>query len=315
MLNLFQEATLPKLSETSLYIKYDETSNISQSIKDEILSSAGTTVKPDDLKEILSMIRLNGDANAKKAVDAYVNGDIVIIYNKETSRIPPSLPYIVMNYKGKPTAFVFADKVVNKIGSTADYTNLMATMEAAYLALNLQKTPDMFIMNSQLMLTLCKIYTLMVVAPLEQKVYMKGDNLNKAMMYIIVYFYNMIRGGDIRFENIPFRSLMKDKIDPAVANQIIDEVVSNSDKTFIGLIKLIQKINQIRYKNLDAMYMSYFTSVCGVTLIFALENISYLFMLITSALYKTQLTAYGINKLLSMDAKKASVQTAALLAR
>ena len=315
MLNLFQEATLPKLSETSLYIKYNETSHISKDIKDEILGSANTVVKPDALKEILSMIRLNGDANAKKAVDAYINGDIVIIYNKETSKIPPSLPYIVMNYKGKLTAFVFADKVVNKLGSTADYTNLMATMEAAYLALNLQKTPDMFTMNSQLMLTLCKIYTLMVVAPLEQKVYMKGDNLNKAMMYVIVYFYNMFRGGDLRLESIPFRSLMKDKIDPAVANQVIDEVVSNTDKSFMGLIALIQKINPLRYKNLDAMYMSYFTSVCGVSLIFALENIGYLFMLITSATYKTQLTAYGINKALAMDCKRATVQTAALLAR
>ena len=315
MLNLFQEATLPKLSETSLYIKYNETSHISKDIKDEILGSANTVVKPEALKEILSLIRLNGDANAKKAVDAYINGDIVIIYNKETSKIPPSLPYIVMNYKGKLTAFVFADKVVNKLGSTADYTNLMATMEAAYLALNLQKTPDMFTMNSQLMLTLCKIYTLMVVAPLEQKVYMKGDNLNKAMMYVIVYFYNMFRGGDLRLESIPFRSLMKDKIDPAVANQVIDEVVSNTDKSFMGLIALIQKINPLRYKNLDAMYMSYFTSVCGVSLIFALENIGYLFMLITSATYKTQLTAYGINKALAMDCKRATVQTAALLAR
>lgn len=315
MLNLFQEATLPKLSETSLYIKYNETSHISKDIKDEILGSANTVVKPEALKEILSLIRLNGDANAKKAVDAYINGDIVIIYNKETSKIPPSLPYIVMNYKGKLTAFVFADKVVNKLGSTADYTNLMATMEAAYLALNLQKTPDMFTMNSQLMLTLCKIYTLMVVAPLEQKVYMKGDNLNKAMMYVIVYFYNMFRGGDLRLESIPFRSLMKDKIDPAVANQVIDEVISNTDKSFMGLIALIQKINPLRYKNLDAMYMSYFTSVCGVSLIFALENIGYLFMLITSATYKTQLTAYGINKALAMDCKRATVQTAALLAR
>ena len=315
MLNLFQEANLPKLSETSLYIKYNETSNISQNIKDEILGSLNTVVKPEDLKEILSMIRLNGDANAKKAVDAYVNGEIIIIYNKETSKIPAALPYIVMNYKGKLTAFVFADKVVNKIGSTADYTNLMATMEAAYLALNLQKTPDMFIMNSQLMLTLCKIYTLMVVAPLEQKVYMKGDNLNKAMMYVIVYFYNMIRGGDLKLESIPFRSLMKDKIDPAVANQVIDEVVSNTDKSFMGLIALIQKINPLRYKNLDAMYMSYFTSVCGVSLIFALENLGYLFMLITSATYKTQLTAYGINKALALDCKRATVQTAALLAR
>ena len=316
MLNLFQEAALPKLSETSLYMKYNETSGISQSIKEEILGSATTKVKPEDLKEIIAMIRLNGDAIAKAACDSFMAGEIVLIYNKETSKIPPALPYIVMNFKGKLTAFVFADKVVNKLGSTSDYTNLMATLEAAYLALKLQQEPTKFTMNAQLMLTLCKIYTLMVIAPLEQKVYMKGDNLNKAMMYVIVYFYNMVRGGNaMTFESIPFKSLMRDKIDAAVANQIIDDVVGNEDKTFIGLIKLIQKINPLRYKNLDAMYMSYFTSVCGITLIFALENIGYLFMLIASALYKTPLTAYGINKALGIDCKRASAQLTTILAR
>jgi hypothetical protein len=68
---------------------------------------------------------------------------------------------------------------------------------------------------------------------------------------------------------------------------------------------MISSLNPIRYKDLEAMYMSYFTSVCGISLIFALENISYLFLLITSSQYKTQLTAYGINKIVSMPVKKA----------
>jgi hypothetical protein len=305
MLELFQEASIPKLSETALYMKFNETSDITNCIKSEITQSKETIVAPETIKEILALIRLNGDAIAKKSVDAYLNGEIVIIFNKATSKIPASLPFIVMGYKGTPTAFVFADKVVNNITSASEYTSLMAVMEAAYLALKLNTNMDSFLMNAQLMLTLCNIYTLMVVAPLEQRLYMKGDNLNKAMMYVIVYFYNMFRGDNMTVENIPFKRLLNDRVDPGIANQIIDDVVSNPDKSFMGLLKLISKINPIRYKDLDAMYLSYFTSTCGVSLIFALENIAYLFLLISSASYKTQITSYSLNKTVAMPCKKA----------
>lgn len=305
MLQLFQEASVPKLSETSLYMKFNETSDITNNIKAEIAQSKENIVAPETIKEILALIRLNGDAIAKKSVDAYLKGEMVIIHNKATSKIPASLPFIVMGYKGTPTAFIFADKVVNNITAASEYTNLMAVMEAAYLALKLNTSPDLFLMNSQLMLTLCNIYTMMVVAPLEQRLYMKGDNLTKAMMYVISYFYNIFRGDNMTVESIPFKRLLNDKVNPDIANQIIDDVVSNPDKSFMGLLKMISKINPIRYKDLDSMYLSYFTSTCGVSLIFALENIAYLFLLISSASYKTTITSYSLNKTVSMPCKKA----------
>ena len=305
MLQLFQEASIPKLSETALYVKFNETSDITNNIKAEIANSKENIISPDAIKEIVALIRLNGDAIAKKAVDAYLKGEIVIIHNKATSKIPPNLPFIVMGYKGTPTAFIFADKFVNTITAASEYTNLMAVMEAAYLALKLNKSPDMFLMNSQLMLTLCNIYTMMVVAPLEQRLYMKGDNLTKAMMYVITYFYNMFRGDNMQVESIPFKRLLNDKVNPDIANQIIDDVVSNPDKSFMGLLKLISKINPLRYKDIDSMYLSYFTSTCGVSLIFALENLSYLFLLISSASYKTTITSYSLNKTVAMPCKKA----------
>lgn len=305
MLQLFQEASVPKLSETSLYMKFNETSDITNNIKAEISQSKENIVAPETIKEILALIRLNGDAIAKKSVDAYLKGEMVIIHNKATSKIPASLPFIVMGYKGTPTAFIFADKVVNNITAASEYTNLMAVMEAAYLALKLNVSPDLFLMNSQLMLTLCNIYTMMVVAPLEQRLYMKGDNLTKAMMYVISYFYNIFRGDNMTVESIPFKRLLNDKVNPDIANQIIDDVVSNPDKSFMGLLKMISKINPIRYKDLDSMYLSYFTSTCGVSLIFALENIAYLFLLISSASYKTTITSYSLNKTVSMPCKKA----------
>ena len=303
MLQIFQEAELPKLSETSLFTKFNETSDISMTIKNEIKKSAQYVVSPETLKEILALMKLNGDAIVRKAIEEYMAGKIVVIFNK-TSDIPPALPFIVVG-KNNPVAYIFADKFMNNISSTQEYTSLMAVMEAAYLARLLYTRPDAFLMNAPLMLTLCNIYTLMAASPLEQKLYMKGDNLNKAMLYLISYFYRMIRGGDITATTLPYRRIMLEKIDENVVNSIIDDVLANNDNSFMGLLKLIQKINPIRYKDLDAMYMSYFTSTCGIPIIFALENISYVFLLVTSAEYKTQITGYGLNKTVAMPCKKA----------
>ena len=304
MLQIFAEAALPKLSETALFTKFDESSDISNKIRDAIKKCEQYVVSPDALKEILALMRLNGDAIVKKAIDADNNKKIVVIFNKATSEIPPALPYIVVG-KNNPVAYIFADRFMNNITSTSEYTSLMAVMEAAYLALLLYTRPDTFLMNAPLMLTLCNIYTLMAAAPLEQKLYMKGDNLNKAMLYIISYFYRMIRGGDLTAATLPYKRIMLEHIDESVVNTILDDVLANNDTSFMGLLKNIQKINPIRYKDIDTMYMSYFTSTCGIPIIFALENISYLFLLITSAEYKTAITSYGLNKTVAMPCKKA----------
>lgn len=304
MIKLIQEAELPKLSQTSLYEKFDKSSNITKSVIDEIQSGKEYRVKPEDIPEIISLMRLNGDPIAKKAVESFQNNEIVIFFNKETSKIPAVLPYIVMTKGNDTRAFVFADRVVNNINSTQEYTSLMAVLEAAYLALQLNKNPSAFVMNRPLMLTLGNIYTLMAVTPLEQKVYMKGDNLVKTMLYLFAYFYRMIDGPE--FTIIPaYKRIISDKIEESVVKQIMEEVRSLEDFSFMSVIELIKQINPVRYKDIDVLYMTHFNSTCGTSLIFALENLAYLFLLITSSTYKTGITAYGINKVVNMPAKKA----------
>jgi hypothetical protein len=304
MIQLFQEAELPKLSQTSLYEKFNQSSGITKSVIEEIQSGKEHRVKPEDIPEIISLIRLNGDPIAKKAVEAFQNNEIVIFFNKETSKVPTALPYIVMTKGNDTRAFVFADRVVNNINSTQEYTSLMAVIEAAYLALRLTKNPNSFVMNRPLMLTLGNIYTLMAVTPLEQKIYMKGDNLVKTMLYLFAYFYRMIDGPE--FTIIPaYKRIISDKIEDSVVKQIMEEVRSLEDNSFMSVLNLIKQINPVRYKDIDVLYMTHFNSTCGTSLIFALENLSYLFLLISSATYKTGVTAYGINKVVNMPAKKA----------
>jgi len=307
MLEFFQEATLPKLSETDLYQRFNQTSKIGSNVISEIKNSKETTVNPEDLKEVVALIRLNGTVVAKRAVDAFLSGKIVIIYNKATSKIPETLPYIVIGKEGKYTAYIFADKFMNKINASSEYTKLMAVMEAAYVSLQFNNNSTKFVMNSEMMLTLCNLYTMMVCAPIEQRLYVKGENLNKAMLYTIAHFYNVVRGNEITETSIPIKRLMKDKIDPNIAKQIVSEVVANDDKSLMGLIRMITKINPVRYASLEETYLRYFITSCGSNIMFALEYIPCLFLLVSSATYKTALTPVSLNNLVSAPCKKAEL--------
>lgn len=305
MIQFIQETSLPKLSQTSLYEKYNETNDISNSVREELKRSKNYIVKPESIEEVIAIMKLNGDPICKKAVEAYLKGDIVIIDNKETSKIPTCLPYMIIGQGGEVKAYIFANTFLDLITSPQETPKLMAVLEASYIALALTRKPNSILMNSQLMLTLCKIYVTMMAAPLQQKVYMKGDNLNKAMIYFITYFYMLFKDvNDIDVTTIPFNKILDDKIDNKVAGVIIEDAKTVQDHNFMALIEKIKKINSVRYKDLNAMYLSYFVTVCGTPILFSIENISYLFLLLTSSAYKTNMTGYGLNKIIQLTSKK-----------
>lgn len=303
MIQVFQESELPKLSQTALYAKFNETSNISKSVVDEISNSKDKIVKKEEISELLSLMKLNGDPIIKKAINDFENGKIVIVFNKETSVIPPTLPFIV-NLRGTDAvAYIFADKFMNNVKNASEYTILMAVMEAAYLAKEIQLRPTAFINNRPLMLNLCNLYTLMTVSPMEQRLYIKGENLTKAMLYIISFFYKIIDGNE--FTIIPgYKRIISDKIDDGVVKQIESEVRALPSTSFIEFLGVIKRLNPIRYEDIDQMYMTYFIRTCGISLCFALECIPYLFLLVTSTAYKTGLTTPGLNKLLAPQIRK-----------
>lgn len=298
MLEFLTEQTLPKLSQTSLFIKFNETDSLAKNAVSEINKSKEYQVAPDQISEIMALMKLNGDAVVKRALKTYEDGDIVIIFNKETSQISNVLPYIIMSKDGGAKAYIFAHKVVDNLKSSNEYTKLMAVLEAAYLALRLQQNPSKFLSNRPLVLSFCNLYTAMVSAPLEQKLYMKGENLTKAMLYIMSFFYKMIDGEMFDVNALPSisKKIISDKVNPSTIKEIGMEVKNLPDTNFMSLINLIKQINPIRYKDLDTMYMTYFIGVCGTSIIFALENLQYLFLLFTSSAYKTGLTGYALNK-------------------
>lgn len=302
MIQFFIEAALPKLSQTSLYDKYNKASGITEAVKTEFAHINDFAIKSTDIQDVVSFMRLNGDAILKKAIAAWDKGDIVVTFNP-ASKIPPVLPYIIAG-KETPRCYVFGSTLMSKLTNQSEIINLMAGLEAGYIALCMYRTPNRFINNRDLVLALCTAYQYMVNAPLEQRLYMKGDNLVKAMLYSIAFFYKMIDGENMSAEKINVKRMLNQKVEPSMVKQIVDQVKEMEGCNFMDLLKLISNINPVRYKNLDSMYMNYFNASCGVYLVFALENPQYLMMLITSAAYKTKLTNFGLNKLISIPCKK-----------
>jgi len=266
-------------------------------------------------------MKLNGDAIVKKAVSAYEKGDIYIHFNEDfmlssDSNIPGVLPFMIVGKDGGHKGVIFATTFMKNIKSDREYRSLMAVLEACYVALEMTKSPSKFTNNRMLVQRLCLTYTLMATAPLEQRLYVKGENLTKAMLYSLAFFYKMIDGNDkLDAGSLPIKSIILDKVDKKLVDEIIAEVKALPDTNFMGLVELFKKINPIRYKDLDALYMSYFTSTCGVSLIFALENISYLFLLISSAAYKTSITSYSLNKTVAMPCRKAVTLLSSVVAQ
>ena len=312
MFMIYQEADLPKLSQTSIYDKFNQTSGVTASVKSVLSNLSESIVRPDAIPEMIALMKLNGSPIIKKAIAAYEKGDIVVSFSKVQTQIPPSLPYIIVNQGGTAKCFMFADKVVSKLNNQTEYMNFMATLEAAYLALMLYKNPNKFINNRNLMFTLANVYCLMTSAPLEQRLYMKGENLTKAMIYIITYFYRMIDGDRITPDNIPYKRMINDKLDSGLIKQIVSEIKALPDLGFFNVLGLIKNLNPVRYKNLDNVYLRDFTSACGVPLMFGIENIGYLFMLVTCANYKSSLTQYNLNKAASMPVRKVIKELAAM---
>lgn len=313
MIKIFQEAALPKLSQTSLYQKFDENTGLTAALKEELSTASEYIKKPEELKELIALMQLNGDAVVKKAITAWEKGEIVVIFNHETSKIPSTLPYVIIGKEGSQKCYIFADKVMTNLASANEYVNLMATLEAGFLALRLQQNPTRFTGNRNVMLIFADIFQFMVLCPLEIRLYMKGDNLTKAMMYAIAFFYKIIDGEAMSVESINFKKLMKDKVNNALAKQVVEEVKALPSASFMDLLELIKKINPVRYGNLDAVYMQHFISCCGVYITFALENPAYLFLLMTSASYKTKLTSFNMNKLVGLYSKKCITQLVSIV--
>lgn len=303
MIQIIQESEIPKLSQTALYQQFNETSNISKLVVDEISNAKDKIVKKEDISELFALMKLNGDPIIKKAINDYEDGKIIIIFNKETSEVPMTLPFIISSKGVDSVAYIFANVFMNNVKNPSEYTTLMAVMEAAYLAKEMQMKPEAFINNRPLMLNLCNLYTLMVITPLEQRLYIKGENLTKAMLYVISFFYKMIDGED--FTIIPgYKKIISDKVDDKLVDQIQSEVRSLPDGSFMGLLELIKRINPVRYEDIQSMYMTHFIRSCGTSLCFALECLPYLFILVTSSSYRTGLTTPSINKLLAPQIRK-----------
>ena len=143
---------------------------------------------------MLSLMKLNGDGIVKKAITAYEKSEITIIFDKQNSKIPAIIPYIIINKGSVPHGYIFASTFMNKINSNQEYVKLMSVIESTYLALQLKKYQTKFTNQRQTIFTMCKIYVSMVTTPLEQRLYMKGEHLTKARLYAMAYFMKLIDG-------------------------------------------------------------------------------------------------------------------------
>lgn len=170
--------------------------NASNSLIEKLVKYLKTGVLLDTsyFEEQYSQIKKTGISPLSvKVLDAYDNGDIELIYSRDT-KIGTSIPYIVRkNEKGNivVTIFIATFSTIDKNGLlTIPVKQLYALMESAYVALEMQKNPTKIQRNIGVMKICTSVYTQMMMRILNKEYALSLDkSLFDQVSYVITRFF------------------------------------------------------------------------------------------------------------------------------
>lgn len=133
----------------------------------------GVIVEKEFIEEQLFQIsKTKVSPIADRIMKAYEEQDIVLIYNEKV-HLSIALPFLVVNFKGKPRACIFiADfSGLNKEGTSLniDMKKLYCLMEAAFIGLKYYTEPNMFNRNSSFVSFHRDVYTAMAMRILNRE--------------------------------------------------------------------------------------------------------------------------------------------------
>ena len=188
--NLFlQESTM---EDSFIYKSF----NASNGLIEKMVKYIKTSVLLDTsyFEEQYSQIKKTGISPlSTKVLDAYNNGQIELLYSRET-KIGNSIPFIIRkNEKGNivATIFIASFSTIDKNSNlTIPVKQLYALMETAYVALQMQLNPTKIQRNLGTMKLCSSIYTQMIVQILNKEYALTLDKtLYDQVTYIVTRFF------------------------------------------------------------------------------------------------------------------------------
>lgn len=130
---------------------------------------------------------------SQNVIEAFDNGDIEIVYNKN-EKIPISIPFIIRRKGNSIVATIFISSFTglteNKDRLNIPMKNLYCIMESAYIARCIQLQPDRMRRNTQLQRITCDIYVQIMMRILNRDFALTLDQeLYNSVSFCISKFY------------------------------------------------------------------------------------------------------------------------------
>lgn len=193
-MNLFQESSL---NDSIVFSTVNKQSILTTTIIKCIKSSIIIEEKHIE-EQLIQINRTRLSPLVDKVLDAYRNGDIVILYSKIT-KVPQAVPFVVLKSEGKLKAFIFISNycslIDNKQTGGEQYLNipmkdLYVLMEGAYTALSYNLYPVSITKNLGLMKITSNVYTSMIMRIFNKEYALSMDiNTYNRVSYCISRFY------------------------------------------------------------------------------------------------------------------------------
>lgn len=288
------------LSDSVLYKNFNSAAKLSSTIVTAIKNSI--EIDNSYIQEQLMQIqRTRLSPLVDKVLNAYKNGDIVILYARKI-KIPQALPFFAMKAKsGKPKVFIFANNFASIGKSETDsdqkflnisMKDLYALMEGAYITYVYNSNPKSFSRSLGLQKLTSKIYSQMMLQILNKEYALSMDQeLTSEVTFIISYFFmKYVWGSENDAVNISYSldtCTQTGKYSLTSTNKA-EMIVEEMDTTVSDISSLIKFI-ETRSKRLKGLTFRYFTQTFVNTFkgpsIFAMECLPYfLFTVCTASL-------------------------------
>lgn len=250
----------------------------------------GTLVTPENFEEqYLQMKKSHMSPLIREVLASYDAGEIEIIRNDPSIKIPTSLPFIVRRSGSRviSTIFISSFTAIDDDGNLSITARaLYSIMEAAYIGRQYHVNPGRILRNSSLAKLMCEIYLNMFMRVLNRDYAISLDrDLYNNVTYVVANFFykNMWEMNDENASNYAI-SMLPPSRNMIILNETIEAYSAVEVKTIPQLFEFIKNMSG-RMKDLNIrLFIERWINSYNSSAILAMDYLPYLFFVVSSTL-------------------------------
>lgn len=308
------------LQDTFLYNKMNSMSAITKNIE-EVLNK-GTIVKPEQAEEQLGFIRRSyKDPLKYKVLEAVNNGDIVMVYGPERSKVPTSIPFVLLKRGEGLQAAVFVDSygIIDQDSGLLkmDTSKLYTMLEVALLSLHMHRKQDAVAIKSNMLSIGSRIFATIFVKVLSKKYALATDPVkyNKLIVLASKYYFLNILGKEDSEVLMNYAIKNCKNGNPLILQEVYAKFSAKDCEDIDKFIKALAGMQELNLKGLDTRnYLEGFMNMYDASTILSLENIYYfIFMIwaVTNSAYMNN--QYALQTIIDKDGAKLYADLASIV--